>query len=711
VPLASSDGAGSPKEWNFVKARRNNCETCRALVAALTEYDNAPEILEMDDLVGLIEFNDELNAWTIDVHKKPYECSNDELATVCLVHKAPRPNVSRGIGRSVDARQINIDLLREWVQTCDKDHAGHCHTFSDPWASIERSSDLRFIDVENECLVRQRDVPGSPPYVALSYVWGTDSNPLQTLRNNVEALSQLYAFRNKELAPPLTIRDSMEIISSLGLKYLWVDRFCIVQDDEETKGAQLAAMASIYANAYFTIAACDGTAGSGLAGSKPERHREPPYGCFQFSQTCQMQLMQPMEYLSRAEVRKYDTRGWTFQEWMLSRRILVFHDQTVSWKCKTRVQQENGTVPLPEVVHHQRNESDLIRGDIWTSWPNIRSYLENVTGYSGRDLTDGSDKLKAFAAMMQVQGRPMKGRMLYGIPELFFSETLLWAPSPGHSKCIRSVDKSIPTWSWAAWVGTIDTSLATFAANYLVPGPGSDKLLRATRFDRITIYLGRCLTNKRNMPILKDLHFWNEHPALVETWSSNRLLPDGYRFSPSVPLVNYGEITPIEPLQQCSLHISFSTHQVHAWMLEKSPEGHTMSSLGEKDSDTRPFLRNSHDKIVGYMDIDFEHVPLKYHGQNEAAKLTLICIGGLEFEWNFKVAGNVRGARYLHAACVPNCFKHRHLCKLGLNWRYKFYNVLWVEWEDGVAYRKGIGKIWAHCWEDLGPQQIDVVLG
>jgi hypothetical protein len=310
-----------------VKARQNNCGTCRALIAALTVYDNAAEILEMDDLVGLIQFNDELNAWTIDVYKTPYDIRSDEsLATVELVYTAPKPNVSRGIGRSVDARQINMALLWEWVQTCDKEHAGHCHTFSDPWASIEGSSDLRFIDVENECLVRQRDLPGLTPYVALSYVWGTDSNPLQTLRSNVEALSQLYAFRNKELGPPLTIQDSMGITSSLGLRYLWVDRFCIVQDNEKTKGAQLAAMASIYANAYFTIAACDGTAVSGLAGSKPERHREPPYGCFQFSQTCQMQLMQPIKYLSISEGRMYYTRGWTFQEWMLSRRILVFHD-------------------------------------------------------------------------------------------------------------------------------------------------------------------------------------------------------------------------------------------------------------------------------------------------------------------------------------------------------------------------------------------------
>jgi hypothetical protein len=36
---------------------------------------------------------------------------------------------------------------------------------------------------------------------------------------------------------------------------LWVDSLCIVQDDVESKHAQLNDMASIYANSYVTIIA------------------------------------------------------------------------------------------------------------------------------------------------------------------------------------------------------------------------------------------------------------------------------------------------------------------------------------------------------------------------------------------------------------------------------------------------------------------------
>lgn len=31
--------------------------------------------------------------------------------------------------------------------------------------------------------------------------------------------------------------------------------------------------------------------------------------------------------------------------------------------------------------------------------------------------------------------------------------------------------------------------------------------------------------------------------------------------------------------------------------------------------------------------------------------------------------------------------------------RYEYYNVLWIEWEDGIAYRKGVGRVEKGMWE------------
>jgi hypothetical protein len=41
----------------------------------------------------------------------------------------------------------------------------------------------------------------------------------------------------------------------------------------------------------------------------------------------------------------------------------------------------------------------------------------------------------------------------------------------------------------------------------------------------------------------------------------------------------------------------------------------------------------------------------------------------------------------------------------------KFYNVLWIEWENGIAYRKGAGRIVKAIWEARASEWVDLTLG
>lgn len=43
--------------------------------------------------------------------------------------------------------------------------------------------------------------------------------------------------------------------------------------------------------------------------------------------------------------------------------------------------------------------------------------------------------------------------------------------------------------------------------------------------------------------------------------------------------------------------------------------------------------------------------------------------------------------------------------------KYEFYNVLWIEWEEGIAYRKGVGRVEKAVWEAQELEWIDLVLG
>ncbi|KAE9364341.1 hypothetical protein N431DRAFT_473935 [Stipitochalara longipes BDJ] len=43
--------------------------------------------------------------------------------------------------------------------------------------------------------------------------------------------------------------------------------------------------------------------------------------------------------------------------------------------------------------------------------------------------------------------------------------------------------------------------------------------------------------------------------------------------------------------------------------------------------------------------------------------------------------------------------------------RAVFYNVLWVEWDDGIAYRKAVGRVVKDAWEKQDLEEIEVGLG
>ena len=73
----------------------------------------------------------------------------------------------------------------------------------------------------------------------------------------------------------------MQLVAQLEERYLWVDRLCIIQDDEAQSGRQIRAMAFIYHQAYVTIivaAAWDCNEGfSGIKGITPRRQLAPNY--------------------------------------------------------------------------------------------------------------------------------------------------------------------------------------------------------------------------------------------------------------------------------------------------------------------------------------------------------------------------------------------------------------------------------------------------
>lgn len=89
-------------------------------------------------------------------------------------------------------------------------------------------------------------------YAALSHCWGSeDKSPPRTTHKTLNR--RLSGMSFGEL--PKTFQDAVTITRRLGLQYLWIDSLCIIQDSQSDWEAEAANMATVYQNAYVTIAA------------------------------------------------------------------------------------------------------------------------------------------------------------------------------------------------------------------------------------------------------------------------------------------------------------------------------------------------------------------------------------------------------------------------------------------------------------------------
>ena len=151
--------------------------------------------------------------------------------------------------------------MSQWVEQCNSTHKSTCDK-SQLWVN-ERSTKVLFIDLHLNCLV-ERNL--DQRYIALSYVWGQQRNVFHTTLSNLNELMQINSLSKAWERMPATIQDAIILARKLNIGFLWVDRLCIVQDDEASIQSNIAQMASIYAQSYFTIVATEGDSETGIPG-------------------------------------------------------------------------------------------------------------------------------------------------------------------------------------------------------------------------------------------------------------------------------------------------------------------------------------------------------------------------------------------------------------------------------------------------------------
>ena len=166
---------------------------------------------------------------------------------------------------------------------------------------------LRLIDCDSLSVVTGHS---SCSYAALSYVWSPNSRANQEQRG-VSANSPSAKLRNASK----TIQDAIRLTKALGVKYLWVDRYCIDQQNPDETYNEVRKMGLIYKRAYFTIIAAAGEdENHGLPGigttCRTPQPKTKAKDVIVFSTT-------PDPYVTITDSAWW-TRAWTYPEGVLS---------------------------------------------------------------------------------------------------------------------------------------------------------------------------------------------------------------------------------------------------------------------------------------------------------------------------------------------------------------------------------------------------------
>ncbi|KAK4449687.1 heterokaryon incompatibility protein-domain-containing protein [Podospora aff. communis PSN243] len=129
-----------------------------------------------------------------------------------------------------------LEQTRVWLQDCLHNHDA-CKT-TEP-----KQLPTRVIDVGSAALV---DIPflyvskgERLPYATLSYCWGDSENKCRTTQETIHRFQQGIG-----LELPATFQDAVILTRHLGIRYLWIEALCIVQDDEEDWKRESARIAS-----------------------------------------------------------------------------------------------------------------------------------------------------------------------------------------------------------------------------------------------------------------------------------------------------------------------------------------------------------------------------------------------------------------------------------------------------------------------------------
>lgn len=297
-------------------------------------------------------------------------------------------------------------------------------------------------------------------YMALSHCWGGRITPLLTTET-IQSFNTTLPYSDL----PANFQDAITITRELGVRYLWIDSLCIIQDSKDDWKVESLKMADVYRHAVLTISALSSPGSTHGIFPQSPRPNSPTNtvklsGRIKSGEVNISRKNTKSEYLTALALKcPLYRRGWCLQEMVLSPRQLLYGEQQIYWQCPHGFQDAEGTGPgpgrrfpgpafstlasilyadilRPSSPARAENDIDLV----------LTEYYNLVQDYSHRQLSFESDKLPALAGIVQRLHPVIGGDYLAGLWSKDVHRGLSWRAEGMSSRHVKP--SRAPSWSW-----------------------------------------------------------------------------------------------------------------------------------------------------------------------------------------------------------------------------------------------------------------------
>jgi hypothetical protein len=218
-------------------------------------------------------------------------------------------------------------------------------------------------------------------YITLSHRWNGATELCKTVKSNYD--DRLHGTFGSVQALFYNIFD---IARKLGIRYVWIDSLCIVQDDKVDWEREAPKMSQYYQFSTLSVACTEPCLELGLftqfsddyhpwsrLARLPYRDARGHHSGWFYIYRRKHEIHKQYEHeIKNSELLR---RGWIVQEWILSRRILWYTPSGLYWECVSEPARTSFGEKLD--IHHRNTQNislelktsfDFSQGDSYDHW-------------------------------------------------------------------------------------------------------------------------------------------------------------------------------------------------------------------------------------------------------------------------------------------------------------------------------------------------------